>query len=387
MLQTPDEYELTEIIEGDTKIVVPKRSLYERAPSKHPAFFNPRAKLNRDISILVYAAFSKTTHENLRYLEGLAGVGVRGIRVANEIKDNISVTVNDINQYALSLATKSANANCIKNFETVEDEVCSFFSKFSKRGERGSIVDIDPFGSPSKYFDCAIRATKLNGIFSCTATDLQVLHGIFPKACKRKYGGTPIKTEYSNEISIRLILGCLMAVASRLELGIDPLFVESEMHYYRTYVKITNKPDLTGKLGYILHCKYCGNRKTQHNSDSRSCDICGSTGLIGGPLWIGKIFDKQFVCSMEKELPSTTNIDKKCERIIKNSIAEAEKPSLYFTLDEVAAIRRSSPPKLEVLVNSLNERGYNSSRTSLNPTGFRTSANIREILEVFSSLC
>ncbi|MEJ2261259.1 MAG: hypothetical protein P8X83_06360 [Nitrosopumilaceae archaeon] len=32
-----------EIIEGKTKIVVPKRSLTEIVPPKEPAFFNPKA--------------------------------------------------------------------------------------------------------------------------------------------------------------------------------------------------------------------------------------------------------------------------------------------------------------------------------------------------------
>ncbi len=93
-------------------------------------------------------------------------------------------------------------------------------------------MDIDPFGSPVKYFDCAIRATMHNGLLSVTATDLQVLHGLAKNACKRKYHGTPVKTEYSNEIAIRLIHGCLDIVARRLDVQIVPQFVENDMHYY-----------------------------------------------------------------------------------------------------------------------------------------------------------
>ena len=47
------------------------------------------------------------------------------------------------------------------------------------------------------------------GMLALTATDLQVLHGLFNKAAKRRYYGTPVKTEFSNEIAIRLILGCV----------------------------------------------------------------------------------------------------------------------------------------------------------------------------------
>ena len=68
------------------------------------------------------------------------------------------------------------------------------------------------------------------GILSTAATDLQVLNGLFQGACKRKYGGIPVRVEYGNEMAIRLILGSLRSVASRLGVKIIPMFVESEMH-------------------------------------------------------------------------------------------------------------------------------------------------------------
>ena len=109
--------------------------------------------------------------------------------------------------------------------------MCRFVSNFSKKGERGSIVDIDPFGSPAAFFDCGIRATMHGGILSVAATDLQVLNGLFQSACKRKYGGIPVRAEYGNEMAIRLVLGCLRMVAARLGVEVEPMFVESDMHY------------------------------------------------------------------------------------------------------------------------------------------------------------
>lgn len=49
--------EFVETLEGKTKLLVPASSLLSRVPSKVPAFFNPSAKLNRDISVLVYKTF------------------------------------------------------------------------------------------------------------------------------------------------------------------------------------------------------------------------------------------------------------------------------------------------------------------------------------------
>ncbi|MFB5610123.1 MAG: tRNA (guanine-N1)-methyltransferase, partial [Nitrosarchaeum sp.] len=218
----PDET-FQEIIEGKTKILVPKGSITEKVPPKKPAFFNPKAKINRDFSIIVYATFLKNFQGPKIFLEGLSGIGARGLRVANELEiDNL--VINDLNPTALEIAEYSANLNGIKNVEFSEMEVCRFFSNYSKKGKRGSIVDIDPFGSPAAFFDCGIRATMHGGILSSAATDLQVLNGLFQGACKRKYGGIPVRAEYGNEIAMRLILGCLRMVAARLGVEIEPLF-------------------------------------------------------------------------------------------------------------------------------------------------------------------
>ncbi len=372
-----------EIIEGNTKLLVPKKSITDKVPPKKPAFFNPKAKLNRDFSIIAYAAFLKKFEGPKIFLEGLSGIGARGLRVANELKIE-KVVINDLNPSALKMAEYSANLNEIKNIEYSEKEVCRFFSDYSKKGERGSIVDIDPFGSPAAFFDCGIRATMHGGILSTAATDLQVLNGLFQSACKRKYGGVPVRTEYGNEIAIRLILGSLRTVAARLGVEIIPMFVESEMHYYRTYVKVRNRPDQEENLGYILHCKNCGHRKITLEQKQK-CELCKSKISIGGPLWIGKVFDKEFIQNMLEE-NSKLETDKICEKILYKCLEESEMPGMYFTIDEVASIMKSSPPKLEKVIKSLRENNFLASITVFDPTGFKTNANIKEIIKIFETI-
>ncbi len=376
---TEDSFE--EIIEGQTKLMVPKKSITDIVPPKEPAFFNPKASLSRDFSIIAYGAFLKNFEGPKIFLEGLSGIGARGLRVANELEaDNI--IINDLNPSALELAKYSANLNNLQNVEFSEDDICRFFSKYSKKGNRASIVDIDPFGSPSQFFDCGLRATMHGGILSCTATDLQVLNGLFQNACKRKYGGVPIRTEYGNEIAIRLILGCLRMVAGRLGLKIIPLYVESNFHYYRTYVKVHKKPDQEENLGHVIHCKNCGHRKIVFEKINL-CELCGSQNNIAGTLWIGKIFNKKFVEQMILKI-SELNVNKACEKALRKCLAESEMPGIYFTLDEIASKMKSSPPKLDDAINKLQNNGFMASPTSFNPTGFRTNANIKEIITAFS---
>ena len=369
-----------EIIEGNTKMIVPKKSITEKVPPKKPAFFNPKGELNRDYSIIAYAAFLKRFQGPKIFLEGLSGIGARGLRVANELKIE-NVVINDLNPTALKMAEHSSKLNNLENIEFSEMEICRFFSNYSKKGERGSIVDIDPFGTPATFFDCGIRATMHGGMLSTTATDLQVLNGLFQGACKRKYGGIPVRCEYGNEIAIRLVLGCLRMVSARLGVKMVPVFVESNMHYYRTYVKILNRPDQQENVGYILHCKFCGHRKMGLEQE-RECEICKSKLSIAGPLWIGGIFDREFIQDMLTEIPKL-KVSKVCEKMLYKCIEEAKIPYPYFTLDEIASKIKSSPPKLEKIISNLNQNGFLSSNTSFNPTGFRTNARIDEIIKNF----
>ncbi len=86
-----------EITEGSTKILVLDKSINDKVPPKKPVFFNPAAKLNRDFSILAYSAFWNDFDKPKIFLDGLAGVGARSLRVANEIKDVEKVVMNDVN--------------------------------------------------------------------------------------------------------------------------------------------------------------------------------------------------------------------------------------------------------------------------------------------------
>ena len=381
-MEIPNE-SFQEIVEGETKLLVPKKSITDKVPPKKPAFFNPKAKLNRDFSIIAYSAFLNKFEGPKIFLEGLAGIGARGLRVANELEIE-KIIINDLNPSALKMAEYSANLNGLKNIEYSEKEVCRFLSEYSQKGKRGSITDIDPFGSPAAYFDCGIRATMHGGILSTAATDLQVLNGLFQNACKRKYGGIPVRTEYGNEIAIRLILGCLRVVAARLGVEIVPIFVESEMHYYRTYVKVLNRPDQQENVGYILHCKHCGHRKIALEQE-QECELCKLKISNAGPLWIGKIFDREFIQDMLSEIPNL-EVDKACEKILSKCLAESEMPGTYFTLDEIASKMKASPPKLENAILNLQKNNFLASVTAFSPTGFRTNANIDKIIKIFETI-
>jgi tRNA (guanine26-N2/guanine27-N2)-dimethyltransferase len=371
---------LAEITEGSTRLLVPKDSLSEMVPPKEPAFFNPRARVSRDFSIIAYSAFLKNFKGPKIFLDSLAGIGARSARVANEIKSIEKVVANDVNPNALEIGKKIVELNKITNCEFSENEACRFLSLHSTRDGRGAIIDVDPFGSPSRYLDCAIRATFHGGLLSVTATDMTVLHGIFPEACQRKYYGTPVRTIYGNEIALRLILGCMNMVAGRLDVMIVPLFVQHSMHYYKAYAKILVRTNTKNCMGYILHCHSCGNRKVVHEVE-HTCNICNSRAELAGPLWTESIQDKSFVDAMISE-NKDLKVDKSCQGYLEKSQGETEMPPAYFTLDELGQRKHTAPPSLDGIIQKLRQIGFKATKTSMNPSGFKTDAKINEILSL-----
>jgi tRNA (guanine26-N2/guanine27-N2)-dimethyltransferase len=374
------ESKLAEIVEGSTKLLVPKESLSEKVPPKEPAFFNPKARVSRDFSIIAYSAFLKNFKGPKIFLDSLAGICARSIRVANEISSIEKVIANDVNAQALEIGRSISKLNQITKCEFSENEACRFLSLHSSRDGRGAIVDVDPFGSPSRYLDCAIRATFHGGLLSVTATDMTVLHGIFPEACQRKYYGTPIRTTYGNEIALRLILGCMNLVAGRMDIMILPMFVHHSMHYYKAYVKILVRTNTKNCMGYILHCDNCGNRKVV-NEIEHVCNICNSKAKLAGPLWVDSLYDKDFVNEMVLE-ENNLKVDKSCMNFLEKCQEEVDMPPAYFTLDEIGHRNQSAPPSLDKIIEKIKSIGGKATKTSMNPTGFKTDARIDEILSL-----
>src|SRR5712691_10018686 len=119
---------LRRIVEGRTTLFVPSASLTKSEPPTTPFFFNPAASVNRDISVAITEAVGGRT-----FCDSLAGVGARGVRVANELSRRMNVTMVDFNAPALRVAEKNARANSLKRCEFVRSEANTFlFSRFGR---------------------------------------------------------------------------------------------------------------------------------------------------------------------------------------------------------------------------------------------------------------
>jgi tRNA (guanine26-N2/guanine27-N2)-dimethyltransferase len=371
-------------VEGRTTFLVPQLSLTEKVPPKTPAFFNPAAKLNRDLSVLAYRAYAPSLGRKT-FADSFTGTGARALRVAVEVSEIEQVYGNDANPVAIEAAREAAKINSVTDkCHFSIDEVCKFLLRGDGEGERFGIVDLDPFGTPAKHIDCVLRAVLDGGLVSITATDTAVLCGVYPEVCLRRYYGRPLNNSYANETAIRLLLSLLALTASRLELSIRPVFVHATMHYLRVYASVSvsssEANDVYRSIGYMMHCFQCGHRFKVEEYGSARCELCGSAMRVGGQLWTGSFHDREFVKKMLGQDP-----DRQCKKVLEAAAEEASGIPYYFRADEISAKLRTNPHSVQKIIENLQSAGFVASRAALNTGAFKTDARMDQILDVLKN--
>jgi len=387
------------IQEGKVKVLVPRlkdfvRQPCEYAPSKAPVFYNPVMEFNRDIAVLVVQAYQKRADRGITVSEPLTGCGLRGIRFAAEVAGVESTVIGDINENAFKLANYNVHMNGLaKSIKVERQEANLALAIHSAPRMRFDVVDIDPFGSPGPFLDSAIQALKNHGLLALTATDMASLCGIHPKACLRKYGGKSLRTEYCHELAVRLLSGCLAAVAAKHDIGVKIVFSHRGEHYIRVYATIEYGARIADAsleaTGFILHCFNCFQRETvkSYLGPARECVECGSKLTVGGPLWIGKVSDRDFCGLIEQEVERRKL--KSAQRIanvltlINN---ESDSDVGYYVIDEMCDMLGLPVPSVEKVVEALDKQGFGSNLTHFNLRGIKSNAPAHVLANILKEL-
>jgi tRNA (guanine26-N2/guanine27-N2)-dimethyltransferase len=388
------------IKEGKVKVVVPKLAAYvekpwDYAPSKAPVFYNPTMELNRDLAVLALQTHQKLLGREVSVCEPLTGCGLRGVRFAVEVEGVRRVFLNDIKPKAARLAGFNAELNSVADcVEVANEDANLFLSRHAAPRKRFDYVDVDPFGPPVPYLDSAIRALRNGGLLALTATDMAPLCGVHPRACLRKYGGQPLRTEYCHELAVRLLIGCLTMMAAKHAIGIKVLFSHSVDHYVRAYATVgygARKADKSiQQMGYILHCFSCFHRETASGIASplkQICPSCGAKLSVAGPLWLGRIADKSFCSLMESEAEGRElRQEKRILKMLSLVKNEAEAPVTYYTVDKICDKLNLPIPALKKVIDKLRKAGFRAVPTHFNSRGVRTDATADAVKEVIADL-
>jgi tRNA (guanine26-N2/guanine27-N2)-dimethyltransferase len=376
------------IREGKVTVNVPRlkafvKAAWEYAPSKAPVFYNPAMELNRDLAVCALQAYQKLMKYELVACEPLSGCGVRGIRLAKEVEGVRKIVANDISPDAARLAESNVNMNGLMDKVVVCNKDANFLlSSYAAPRKRFDYIDIDPFGSPVPYIDSALRALRNGGLLALTATDMAPLCGVHVKACLRKYGGKPLRTDYCHELAVRLLIGCLVMLAAKHDIGVSPVFSYSEYNYVRTYATASygaKRADISvQKMGYILHCFFCFHRESQLELTAafrRECPECGSRLQVAGPLWLGPLWDERFCTALDSEAKRKdvrSNI--KILRLLSLVTKEIHAPITYYAIDKLCDKFNLPVPSLSRVMERLSAKGFQAGATHFSSKAVRTDA-------------
>jgi len=392
----------TEVIqEGQTKVVVPRLKEFVKqpcdyAPSKAPVFYNPLMELNRDIAVLAVQAYQKNVDRKIAVCEPLTGCGLRGIRFATEVKGVKKVILSDVNKKAFGLASYNVQMNHLQKRIAIKNrEANNILSSYSAPRKRFDVIDIDPFGSPVPFIDSATRALRNHGLIALTATDMASLCGVHSRACIRKYGGKPLRTEYCHELAIRLLAGCLATTAAKHDIGVRIVFSHRGEHYVRVYATIEygagHANESLANMGLVLHCFTCFHRETLKGFPDikpiEKCKECGSKLNTAGPLWLGDIVDTEYCASMERQVETRKfRLATSIRKMLGLLESESNAPISYYVIDKLCDALSLPVPPVRYVVEATRKEGFTAIPTHFNSRGIRSNIAACRLATILQNL-
>jgi len=375
-----------EFIEGRARLILPPQ-----VGGKSSVFFNPRMGMNRDLAML-FARSHFFPSQQLRVCDPMTASGVRAVRYVLETSNVLHVLAADSEPDPVDTARKTVDLNGLAGKISVVHSEANLLL-LNHLTERFDLVDLDPFGSPASYFENTLRATVDGGVIAATATDMGPLTGARAAACIRRYGVQPVRSEFEKEMAIRILAACLVLIAGRLELGVEIPFSHASDHYARIYAKVIKgrRPaNLSAKsLGFLEYCPRCLKRSTQFKLESvrTSCTDCGGSMRVGGPIWLGPIWDARTVERMIGHTPELQSSRLSEIQTILTCIGEElHRSPFHYRTDAFSRRVGCRPPALKHVLATLKDAGFEATRTHFSPIGFRTNAPPRDIVSILQDL-
>jgi tRNA (guanine26-N2/guanine27-N2)-dimethyltransferase len=279
------------------KITPPKGDV----TSKMPTFYNPVMVSNRNISITLLNNLKK---QDLKIAMPLAGSGIRTIRFLMELEDSKikSIHLNDLKEDFEKTITKNFKLSNLCNELIDKTTISTNDATLFLLNQTGlDYIDIDPFGSPNPFLAAAIASISRGGIIAITATDTAALTGTYPKVTKRKYWARNIRNYLMHETGLRILIRKVQLQGTQFDKALVPILSYHKDHYFRIYFKVTKgkikTDEIINKHNYLLFCPKCLKYEVSAQN-KKTC--CKQPIDYLGPMWTGKLFDKNLTKKMAK---------------------------------------------------------------------------------------
>ena len=361
------------IKEGLTQLKIPRNYLQK----KH--FFNPKVELSRDLTILVLRTLKSN---DWTVCDILSGTGARGIRIAKEcpVKE---VWINDISENNIPFMKANTKLNSVVRKVNINNKDAN--ELLSENIRTFDYVDIDPYGSPTYYFDSTARAIKRKGFIGFSATDTAALSGTSPIACLRRYGIESYKTDFFKELGMRILIASTALSFSKWSFSFKPLLSFASEHYFRVFAELKKGRNITSvtlkeNLGYVNYCSKCLWRKVNKQPITK-CEFCGSKTKIIGKVWTGQIEDLKFVQRCRKKISKIgwLRTENKIKKLL--TLLENESTPFYYDAHKICKRHGLRILKFKILQDRLRKKGYTAERTHFSNNGIKTNVSLKGFID------
>jgi tRNA (guanine26-N2/guanine27-N2)-dimethyltransferase len=382
-------------------------------------------------------------------LDALSASGLRALRYAHEIPFLTSVTSNDLLKTAVDSIKLNVKHNRLESKINVshDDAIAHMYTLVSQelrrkdprtgkvsKSEKYDVVDLDPYGSAAPFLDAAVQAVRDDsGLLAVTCTDSGVWASAgYAEKCYSLYGGVPVKGWYSHEGGLRIVLHAIETAAAKYGLAMEPLVSLSIDFYLRVFVRIKKSPAAVkfqgGKNMVVYNCDSgCGawatqllmaNKEAPNKKGSgvfykhtlakaptvnRSCEHCGGTMHMAGPMYAGRIHSPEFIkrilaeldeaspeiygttprirgmlqTALEEFLPSPEEMEvaKSDTSVSRDAeLAAIEPYPFYFHPSTLAGMIHCTTPSEAAFKGALKGLGYRVTRSHTKPGSIKTDA-------------
>lgn len=345
-------------------------------PLAKDAFYNPAMKIVRNLNVEIYKNYAK---DGYKFLDLLASVGANSIRIKKDLPF-IEVYANDVSKKAVELLKNNAKIN------EVQINILNYNAKnlHCYLKEKFEIIDIDPFGSPIKFFPYVLNFLSKKTLLSLTATDIATLSGRNSETCLMRYGIFCVKNDMEREIALRNLIHKTITFFSSFQYLPKIVFSYSDRHFAKVYLVLEKSSKkkiekmLKENVGFISFCENCLNKKIGIHE---KCEICNSSFKIIGPTYLGKLFDKNFV---RKSLENTKYLDVKkiFTKALEDFSEDYTLPPISFNTHLIAKKFKKNVRSIEYLRNELKNLDIKASKSYLDPKSIRT-FDYKSLREIF----
>ncbi len=363
-------------------------SVEEEPTKESEVFYNTDMVLNRDVSVSALQAYADNQSVDLKILDALSATGVRGIRYAKQVEGLEKVVLNDSKPEAVENIKNNLERNEVdRDLYTVEEKDANLLMTENRKGFH--FIDLDPFGSPTRFLDSAARSLKHDSYLGVSATDLATLCGTYVKTCRRRYGTWNRNLPYCHEVGLRVLVRAVFEALAKYNKVFRPEISFAKKHYYRVQGKVKETKKGVNRslknVGFLVFCEECGYRRFIEEKERRpNCPSCSEETCRIGPLWTGRLGNKEKI--EETRIVAEDKGYEDAEKLLGTLRDECEIRRPYYDTHNFGKITGLPVPRLDELLEKIRDKGYTAVKTHFAPTGIKTNCPAEDIREMVVDL-